>query len=157
MNHGETAPDLETFLEDAGEQSKKGFKYAASPYWHPEEQIRRARARAAMAAVMDLIEQHINVFSPVVYSAVIQEKSGFRPPEGWYSFDLNFLAQANGMIILEIPGWKKSRGILIETAYAQGREIPIEKVKWEKIRSHLDSETVELLEQAGNGETTPQR
>ena len=55
MNHGETAPDLETFLEDAGEQSKKGFKYVASPYWHPEEQIRRARARAAMAAVMDLI------------------------------------------------------------------------------------------------------
>ena len=59
------------------------------------------------------------------------------------------------MIILEIPGWKESRGILIETAYAQGREMPIEKVKWEEIRSHLDSETVELLEQAGNGETTP--
>ena len=35
MNHGETAPDLETFLENAGEQSKKGFKYVASPYWHP--------------------------------------------------------------------------------------------------------------------------
>ena len=67
---------------------------------------------------MELIEQHINVFSPVVYSAVIQEKSGFRPPEGWYSFDLNFLAQASGMIILEIPGWKESRGVLIETAYA---------------------------------------
>ena len=156
MNHEETAPDLETFLENAGEQSKKGFKYVASPYWHPEEQIRRARARAAMAAVTELIEQHINVFSPVVYSAVIQEKSGFRPPEGWYSFDLNFLAQASGMIILEIPGWKKSRGVLIETAYAQGREMPIEKVKWEKIRSNLDSETVELLEQARNGETIPQ-
>ena len=33
----------------------------------------------------------------------------------------------------------------------------IEKVKWEKIHDHLDSETVELLEQARNGETTPQR
>ena len=155
MNHGETAPDLETFLEDAGEQSKKGFKYAASPYWHPEERVRQARARAARAATMDLIGQHINVFSPVVYSAVIQEKSSFRPPEGWYSFDLNFLAQASGMIILEIPGWKESRGVLIETAYAQGREIPIEKVKWEEIRNYLDSETVELLEQARNGETRP--
>ncbi len=40
---------------------------------------------------------------------------------------------------------------------AQGREIPIGKVKWEEIRNHLDSETVELLEQARNGETIPQR
>ncbi len=157
MNHGETAPDLETFLEDAGEQSEKGFKYVASPYWHREEQVRRARARAAMAAVMKLIEQHISAFSPVVYSAVIQEGSGFRPPEGWYAFDLNFLAQASGMILLEIPGWKESRGVLIETAYAQGRGMPIEKVKWEEVRSCLDRETVELLERARNGEAIPQK
>ena len=157
MNHGETAPDLETFLEGAGERSEKGFKYVASPYWHREEQVRRARARAAMAAVMELIGRDIKAFSPVVYSAVIQEGSGFRPPEGWYAFDLNFLAQASGMIILEIPGWKESRGVLIETAYAQGRGMPIEKVKWEEVRSYLDRETVELLERARNGEAIPQK
>ena len=157
MNHRETAPDLETFLEDAGEQSEKGFKYIASPYWHPEERVRKARARAAMAAVMELIGRDIKAFSPVVYSVVIQDESGFRPPEGWYAFDLNFLAKASGMILLEIPGWKESRGVLIETAYAQGRGIPIEKVRWEEVRSHLDKETAELLEQTRNSEVIQQR
>ena len=157
MKHRETAPDLETFLEDAGEQSQKGFKYIASPYWHTDERVRKARARAAMTAVMKLIGQGIKAFSPVVYSAVIQEESGFRPPEGWYAFDLNFLAQASGMILLEIPGWRESRGVLIETAYAQGRGIPIEKVRWEEVRSYLDKETAELLEQARNGEAVPQK
>ena len=152
MTQGNTAPDLETFMDNADDPEERGFEYIASPYWHPEARVRRARAEAAMLMAMDLTGRGINALSPVVYSAVIQERSDFRPPLGWYSFDLNFLAHARGMTILEIPGWKESRGVMIETAYAQGRGIPVKRVAWEEIRPHLNGATATLLENAGGKE-----
>ena len=148
MTQGNTAPDLETFMDNAEEQEPRDFEYIASPYWHPEAKVRQARAEATMLMAMTLIGRGINALSPVVYSAVIQARSSFHPPQGWYSFDLNFLAHARGMTILEIPGWRDSRGVMIETAYAQGRGIPVRRIAWEEIRPHLDGATATLLENA---------
>ena len=86
------------------------------------------------------------MFSPVVYSVVLQEQDNFSPPEGWYDFDLNFLAVAGGLTILEIPGWEHSRGILIELGFARGRGLPVRRMEWPEIRRLLDPETIRVLE-----------
>ena len=147
MSH--EAPDLEKFL--SGENGENGdailkIEYLASPYSHPHSGVRKARARAAEAVATEMIGRHMAVFSPVVYTGAIQEHNGFSPPEGWYRFDLHFLAVAGGLTVLEIPGWKQSRGILIEMGFARGLELPISRMGWPEIRKLLEQETVETLE-----------
>ena len=138
--------DLEKFLNQKTKTSNQQIEYAASPYWDPRREVRRARARAAAATILELIKDNKAVFSPVVYSAVLQEQYDFSPPDGWYDFDLNFLAVAGGLTILEIPGWQHSRGILIEMGFARGRELPIRRIEWPEIQMVLDAETIRVLE-----------
>ena len=146
MNQELTNPDLATFLNEETKTPNLQIEYAASPYSHPRIEIRRARTTAAAAAVLELIKDNQAVFSPVMYSAMLQEPYNFSPPDGWYNFDLNFLAVAAGLTILEIPGWEHSRGILIEMGFARGRELPIRRIKWPEIQMLLDSETIRVLE-----------
>ena len=146
MNHELTNLDLTKFLNQETKTPNRQIEYAASPYWDPRREVRRARATAAAAAILELIQDNAAVFSPVVYSAVLQEQYDFSPPDGWYEFDLNFLAVAGGLTILEIPGWEHSRGILIEMGFARGRELPIRRIEWPEIQMVLDPETIRVLE-----------
>jgi hypothetical protein len=146
MNYELTSPDLATFLNQETKTPNLQIEYAASPYWHPHREVRQARATAAAAAVLDLIRHNEAVFSPVVYSAVLQDKDDFSPPKGWYDFDLNFLAVAAGLTILEIPGWQRSRGILIELGFAHARGLPIRRMGWPEIRRLLEPKTIHVLE-----------
>ena len=138
------APDLLQFL---GETHPPGYGviYVASPYWHQNPSVRRARADAAQAVTSGMILRGEPVFSPIVYSASIQERGGVRPAQGWYEFDLNFLAVARSMTVLEIPGWEQSRGILIELGFARARGIPLERMDWDRINPLLDDDTRRTL------------
>ena len=145
---GHVAPDLEKFLNGENADSIRKIEYLASPYWHPNRKVRRARARAAEAAATELMGRNMAAFSPVVYSSTIQERNGFSPPEGWYRFDLDFLAVAGGLTVLEIPGWELSRGILVEVGFARALELPVSRMGWPEIRKLLELEqgTVQTLE-----------
>ena len=149
--HQLTNPDLAKFLNQETETPNRQIEYAASPYWHLRREVRRARATAAAAAVLELIKDGQAVFSPVVYSAVLQDKDDFSPPKGWYDFDLNFLAGAAGLTILEIPGWEHSRGILIELGFAHAQELPIRRMEWPDIQMVLDLKTIRVLESWRDG------
>ena len=157
MKQEQNAPDLEKFLkQERGpinqppEHAASPYwtlEYVASPYWHPRAAVRQARAQAALAGTILLIERHVAAPSPVVYSASIQaQQENTSPPAGWYDFDLHFLAAAKGLTILEIPGWENSKGILIELSFALGRGLPISQVQWPEIRERLNRETLEMLE-----------
>ncbi len=84
--------------------------------------------------------------SPVVYSTTIQEQGNFSPPEGWYGFDLHLLAACGGLTLLEVPGWEKSRGVLIELGFARGRGMHVHRVPWPEIRERLNPDVIEILE-----------
>ena len=142
MDH---APDLDWFVRER-ETPEYGIIYVASPYWSPDEDVRTARAQAAQAATAAMIREGLPAFSPIVYSATIQEEMGISPSQGWYSFDLNFLALARSMRVLEIPGWEQSRGVLIELSFARARRMPVERQGWEEIRKMLDPRVIETLE-----------
>ena len=140
------APDLEKFLNDHLPKPR-GIIYAASPYWHPDPQVRDARYQAVKQVTRILIKDDNVVFSPIVYTATIQDQQKHHPM-GWYNFDLSFLDAADSFLILAIPGWMDSRGMLLELAYARARRIPISKMEWSNLRQHIDQDTAWLLENA---------
>ena len=142
MDH---APDLDWFVRER-ETPEYGIIYVASPYWSPDENVKRARAQAAQTATAEMIREGLPAFSPIVYSATMQAETGTNPAQGWYSFDLNFLALARSMRVLEIPGWERSRGVLIELSFARARGMPVERQRWEDIRKMLDPRVIRTLE-----------
>ena len=62
--------------------------------------------------------------SPMVYLGELAFR-GVHPPQGWYAFDLQFLARSDELLVLQLPGWEESKGVLVEIAAAQARGIPI--------------------------------
>ena len=93
------------------------------------------------------MKRGVAAFSPIVYSRALAESCDTAPVDGWYEFDLHFLALAEGMTILELPGWESSPGILLELAFAKARDIPVELLGWGEIRPLLEEETIRALEQ----------
>ena len=140
------ADDRHLFLA-AQDQESYGTTYVASPYGHSDRVVLKARVRAAQTVAADMVRNGIAAFSPVHYTHALLEATGAAPPDGWYAFDLHFLEHAAKMVILELPGWEESRGIMIEKAFAHGRRIPVQHMGFPEIIRMLDVETRIVLEQ----------
>ena len=138
--------DLTRFLSTTRGPFHYGINYIASPHTHADQEVRAARLLAARFVTGDLIEKGVVAFSPIVYSQALANCCDTAPVDGWYEFDLNFLALAEGMTILELPGWEASPGILLELAFAKARNIPVELLGWGEIRPLLEEETIQALE-----------
>jgi hypothetical protein len=98
--------------------------YLASPYAHPSAAVREARLEAVRYLCGQMVNQGRIVMSPLVYLGELAYK-GVHPPQGWYAFDLQLLARCDEMLVLQLPGWEDSRGVLVEIAGAQAKGMPI--------------------------------
>ncbi len=98
--------------------------YLASPYAHPSAAVREARLEAVRYVCGQMVNQGRIVMSPLVYLGELAYK-GVHPPQGWYAFDLQLLARCDEMLVLQLPGWEDSRGVLVEIAGAQTKGMPI--------------------------------
>lgn len=113
---------------------KPTYTYIASPYSHEKPEIVQARHAITMAYTAHLLSLRKIVFSPIVHChgpaefAKISGKFSF-----WQKFNFTMLGQASKLIVLELPGWKESKGVAEEMAFAQGQGIPINKHSWEEI------------------------
>ena len=130
QNNEDQNSDMQRFLDwnlrkfhPELERNREGLTYVASPYWDPDPEVIRARRRQALEATIRLVNQRITAFCPVVYTSELHLAGAHG--ENWYDFDLTFLARAERMVVLKIPGWDKSRGILIEIGFAKARGIPV--------------------------------
>lgn len=110
------------------------FSYVASPYTHENRAILEARHAVTMAYTAYMLHNKKLVFSPIVHChptadfAKISNKFGF-----WKKYNFTMLKQASKLIVLELPGWKDSKGVGEEIAYAEGLGIKIERHSWEEI------------------------
>ncbi len=98
--------------------------YLASPYASDSAAVREARLEAVRFVCGKLVNGGKIVLSPMVYTGELALR-GFYPPQGWYAFDLQFLARADELLVLQLPGWEQSKGILVEIAAAQTKNIPV--------------------------------
>ena len=118
-------PDVEEFLAlDYLETTDPTLIYLASPFAHESAEVREARLEAVRHVCGMMINEGKIVLSPLVYAGELAQR-GFHAPQGWYAWDLQFLARADELLVLQLPGWEHSRGVLLEIAAAQALSLPI--------------------------------
>ena len=105
--------------------------YLASPYAHPSSAVREARLEAARYVCGRMVEEGRIVMSPLVYLGELAHK-GVHPPQGWYAFDLQLLSRCDELLVLQLPGWEDSKGVLVEIAGAQTKGIPVRLMSLEE-------------------------
>jgi hypothetical protein len=117
--------DVEEFLAlDYLNHVESTLIYLASPFASDSSSVREARLEAVRHVCGKLVDEGKIVLSPMVYTGELALR-GYHPPQGWYAFDLQFLARADELLVLQLPGWKESKGVLVEIAAAQARNIPV--------------------------------
>lgn len=123
--------------------------YLASPYYHPDFDVRHERfVKVCRAAAMLIMHKYI-VFSPIAHSHPINVYSGLDCDSTvnlyglWMMQDLPLLKWADEMWILTLDGWKESKGIGIERRYARklGKFIRLIEPKTMQLSILLDNDT----------------
>lgn len=102
--------------------------YLASPYTHPDPDVRKARYDAACKKAAELMLAGKVIFCPIAHSHPI----AMQMPEGcdidpdlWKKQDAPYVWMCDEMIVLQLDGWEKSGGVRHEIEVATSRRIPI--------------------------------
>lgn len=106
--------------------------YIASPYSHPDDEVRENNFRLVTQLVADLTEQGYVCMSPITLGHTLL---GFKEMpsdwEFWTNFCLSFLEKCEEMIVYKMPGWDKSNGVKAEIEFAETNNIKIEYKEFE--------------------------
>lgn len=104
----------------------KGYWYTATPYSRFAEGINAANREACRIAGI-LIADGINVFSPIAHSHAIAMHSGLDPLDlqMWIEGDKPMMGAAEGLIVVEMDGWRESVGVQHEIKVFQEAAKPI--------------------------------
>lgn len=100
--------------------------YLASPYTHPDEQVKKARFELVAFEAGKLLRQGRIVFSPILHFVPIAEAHGLPTDwEFWKYVDKGILEKCEAMWVLGLPGHENSEGILAEKKIAKDLNIPV--------------------------------
>jgi len=103
--------------------------YLASPYSHPEAEVRRARFEAACRAAAELTRQGKTVFAAVVHSHQISRYGLPLDWKFWARHDRRFLELCREVVVLMLPGWEASVGVQAEIAIARELGKPVSFIR----------------------------
>ena len=118
-------PNLDAMLNPEHlAQPLPGAIYLAAPYKAQEPAVERARMQAVKHVSDRLIRQGQVIFSPLEYTEAMQQR-GIVPPQGWYLFDLAMLRGCVKLLVLALPGWRESQGVIMETTVAKALGLPV--------------------------------
>lgn len=102
--------------------------YLASPYTHKDVNVMQARYEAVRDFVGNQITQSTDrghnrmaiLYSPIIhYHSIAVAWELPREFEFWAYVNDSMIARADAVIVLQLPGWEESRGIIHEIAYAK--------------------------------------
>ena len=102
-----------------------GLIYLASPYSHDQEAIRQQRFDMACKAAAWLMNNGLAIISPIAHSHPIAQYGLPDDLEFWMRQDLPILDACKGMIVLTLPGWEESKGVIAELQIAAESDKPI--------------------------------
>lgn len=114
------------------------LQYLASPYSHPDAEMRELRFRAVSRVAARLaVERGIMTFCPIAHSHPISEEMGrLKSPtdhDFWLRWDHPFEGMCVGMTICQLPGWTTSKGVGVEVTRfkaAGKRVVPLDPREW---------------------------
>jgi len=101
--------------------------YLASPYSDPDPAVRQQRFEAACRAAAALLAKGQPVFSPIAHSHPIALHGGLDPLDHhiYMPTDQAVLCMCSEVVVLMLPGWDKSQGLLAEIRAAVRRRMPV--------------------------------
>ena len=100
----------------------QGYIYLACPYSHENAAVREWRYQTANRYAALLMEAGYVVFSPLSHSHPVAQFMGeeaLMDHDLWMKQDLVFVRGAELVLVLEFPGWEKSRGVQRELDFAE--------------------------------------
>lgn len=93
--------------------------YLASPYSHDDPEVRQDRFIKACRAAAWLIRAGHIVFSPIAMNHPIAIHGGLSGDwESWEKSCLLMVDACDELVVLMIPGWEVSKGVIAEKNYA---------------------------------------
>jgi len=105
------------------------YTYIGNPYSGTPEQIKERFAIVEHFTAQAMKQGHV-VFSPIVHCHEIAAKHGLPTDfKFWDTYCLGMLDKADKMIVLEMDGWKESKGLQAEIVFALENEIEIEYIE----------------------------
>jgi hypothetical protein len=104
----------------------KKIIYLASPYSHPNDEIREQRFKDIAKISAELNSQGIIAFSPIVYGHTLLDfKEMPTDWQFWQTFCLSFLQHSDELHVYKMDGWEMSSGIAEEIKFAEKNNIPV--------------------------------
>lgn len=93
--------------------------YLASPYSHPNPEVKHERFEEIARIAGTLMGEGQLIFCPITHTHPIQLYSADLPSgwDFWQRFDKEFLDFCKGMIVVMMDGWKESVGVQAEIQY----------------------------------------
>lgn len=108
--------------------------YLASPYSDPDSNVRFERYRAACIKTAQLMKEGLLVFSPIAHShnvALFGAMYGHALPldfEYWQKWAFEMLLGCDAFMVLRLPGWQESKGVMAELELAQAGRMNIQYI-----------------------------
>lgn len=102
------------------------YIYLASPYSHPSELVRHQRYLAVAEVCASFLRDNITVYSPIVHCHELAKRHSL--PKGfdfWEYHNYEMLKPASQLLVLELDGWKESKGLKGEIEFAIAHSIPV--------------------------------
>jgi hypothetical protein len=100
--------------------------YLASPYSHQEEEVREMNYKIVSKIAADMVYEGNVVLSPISYGHNLLNFCNMPSDwEFWYNFCVTFLLKCDELIVVKMPGWDISRGVLEEIEIAKNHNIKI--------------------------------
>ena len=106
-----------------------GLVYLATPYSHPDPEIREWRFKRVNKVAARLMREGVNVFSPISHTHPIAVAGDL--PKGfdfWEQYDREILSHCTKMIVFRQEGWQLSAGVAAELSIAAELGLEIEYV-----------------------------
>jgi hypothetical protein len=92
--------------------------YLASPYTHSEPEVMRRRCVAVSRVAAYMISRGRHVYSPIAYGHHLTAYGIPGTWEAWEEHDKHMICLSDHVQVLMLPGYKESKGIDREVAYA---------------------------------------
>lgn len=111
------------------------FIYLASPYSHPNADIKQRRYEAICKVAAKLMEQGEQVFCPIAHSHPIEVigMNQVRNGDFWLKQDFAILKHAEMLVVCMMPGWGESHGIKAEVQFANDNKIPVAYIDHDEV------------------------